>query len=347
VSERWQVGVLGASLCTMRTGGPIAWVSKPTTREELEADIKMAGEQGIAYRVIGGGSDILLPDEGFDGLVIIPTNRRLEMLSETNFPEPPLAMENQRYRQELGKGFLEMEKKIMAGHEQAWIISGAGVPWGQLVMWSFTQGLLGLQWFARIPCAVGGAIYNNIHGEKQFLSAVVQQVTSFSPTKGWVTRLPSELGFDYDRSVFHEHVDEVIWEVVFQLEKGLDNYVSEAKTQYLDWTKAKTEKQPSGANAGSVFQNLSPEDPVVNETGMLAAGWYVDHSGCLGWQKGGMCVYLTHGNFIVNNGTGTQQDFIHLVKKIRAQVYKMYKVWLKPEVLCIMADGNTYQWQKN
>jgi UDP-N-acetylmuramate dehydrogenase len=342
--ERWQPNVPGASLCSMKVGGSVAWVSRPSSREEIEEDLRQAGEQGLPAVLLGAGSDVLLSDEGLEALVIIPATRTTEVIGEISFPEPPLPTTNERYRVESGKGFLELQEKSLEGSEYVWVRIGAGVPWGQLVMWSLGQGLLGLQWFARIPCAVGGAVYNNIHGEKRFFSEVVQEVISFSLERGWVHRLPSELDFAYDQSIFHQHKDEVIWEVVLRLRKGSPEEVAEAKAQYIEWTQAKTEKQPSGANSGSVFQNLSPEEPVVAETGMVAAGWYVDHAGCLGWSEGGMQVYPVHGNFITNTGEGTQEQFITLVERVRTHVYATYHVWLKPEVICIMRDSKERAW---
>lgn len=343
VTDRWQENVSGSTLCTMKVGGPVQWLSRPTTREELETDLEMAKEQGIPVRILGGGSDVLLPDDGFRGLIIIPANKTLEVMGEVSFDETPLPFFNERYRIERGKGFLELVEPTIEQGDYVWVRIGAGVPWGQVVMWTFTQGLLGLQGFARIPCTVGGGIYNNIHGEKRFLSEFVQTVTSFS--NRWRTRLPSELAFGYDHSVFHEVRNEVIWEVVLRLSKGSVEAVTQAKEQYLAWTKAKTEKQPSGANCGSVFQNLSPDESAVARTGMVAAGWYVDHAGCLGWSEGDMHVYPTHGNFFINQGNGTQRDFIRLVSRVREEVHIKYEYWLKPEVICIDSDGNDIAWQ--
>ncbi|HSI20658.1 MAG TPA: FAD-binding protein [Verrucomicrobiae bacterium] len=340
--DTWE-SVEGSVLTTMGVGGLVR-VSRPASAEELENDIKTAGEQGIPYRILGAGSDVLLPDEGFGGLLIIPANKTLEVLPDAHFSEAPLPTQNERYRREEGKGYLELEKIHLPEGEAVWVRVGAGVPWGQLVMWTLQQNLVGLQWFARIPCAAGGAVFNNIHGEKHFFSEVVQQVTSYSPRDGWVTRLPSALGFAYDYSVFHDHPEEAIWDIVIKLQRVSLEEAGKAKDLYITWTKAKTIAQPSGANSGSVFQNVSAFDEVVKETGMVAAGWYVEHAGCRGWEEGGLQVYPSHGNFIINKGMGTQKDFIRLVERVRNRVHEVYGIWLAPEVICFDAEGKNHQW---
>jgi UDP-N-acetylmuramate dehydrogenase len=342
---RWQFDVLGSSLTTMKVGGLIHAVSRPAALEELQADIAEAQKMNLPVRVLGAGSNVILPDAGFKGLVIIPSSKVCEVFTPDElFIEDPLPSDDVRYRTQ--EGFLNLSggDKRHEG-EVAYVRMAAGVPWGQAVIWSLSQGLVGLQWYARIPCNVGGAVYNNIHGEKHFVAEVVQEVRSVNMTTGALRAWrPSELHFSYDFSSFHAHKDEVIWDVTWKLHRVSVEEVAEAKAHYLEWTKAKTEVQPSGANCGSVFQNIKPEEADRLGTGMTAAGWYVDNAGCLGWEEGDMQVYPTHGNFIINRGMGTQGDFLRLVQRVRQNVQEKYGVVLMPEVECITETGEAHAW---
>jgi UDP-N-acetylmuramate dehydrogenase len=344
VTDRWQADVSASSITTMKAGGTARYVTRPSTLEELREDLAEAARQHLAVRVLGGGSNVVLPDGVMNTLVIIPSAKHCGQFAPPQpYSEEPFITQDVRYRTE--EGFLNLEGGIQKlPGEPCFVRMGAGVAWGQAVMWALTQQMVGLHWYARIPCAVGGAVYNNIHGEKHFISEVVQEVTSINQHGELRTWKPSELQFSYDFSVFHTLSAEVIWEVVFKLRGVSEAEVALAKDRYLKWTKAKAEVQPSGANCGSVFQNLPPEYADILGTGMTAAGWYVDHAGCLGWEEGDMQVYPGHGNFIINRGAGTQAQFLALVQRVRQQVHEQYGVWLLPEVECLTTEGKSIQW---
>lgn len=337
----WEEHVSGMTLTSMRIGGPVQYVARPTTRESLEATLNEARELNLTTRFFGGGSNTILADEGFVGLLVIPSNRSFQQ--ETGeYAEPPVMVKD-RYGREADRGFLALNEEVVPSGESAWVTLGAGMPWGQAVMQTLDAGLVGLHYYARIPCTVGGAIYNNIHGEKHFVSECVQAVTSYDTERGWVTRLPSELDFGYDHSIFHTAKHEAIWEVTWKLTQSAA--AADAKEQYLTWTKAKVVAQPSGANCGSVFQNLDANYVAEQSLPSVAAGWYIDHAGCQGWREGALVVSNLHANFITNEGGGTQADFIRLVERVRARVYEAYGVILTPEVECLTASGTTVVWK--
>lgn len=336
--SEWQSGVLGKDLTSIKIGGPIRWVSRPHTKEELEADCQNAKAENLPCWVLGAGSNLILPDEGFDGLLIIPANKATEGVDGA-FEEAPYTEAMARYSKERG---MELPHHEVEAGEPAWFRLGAGVPWGQAVSWTLNQQAVGLHWYARIPCTVGGAAYNNIHGENHFVSEVIQEVTSFSMEHGWRTWKPSELGFAYDYSTFHAHKNDIIWDVTFKLEHVSKESAEAARTQYIAWTKAKVSAQPAGANCGSVFQNLEPSQ--VGPGKPLGAGWYIEEAGCKGWREGDMEVSPTHANFMSNLGNGTQGQVIALMQRVRQAVRDKFGVLLVPEVEVRQANGETYAW---
>ena len=351
VPSRWQRDVIGSSITSMKVGGPLEYFSRPKTVTELLEDLSMAQEMKLSFRIIGAGSDILFHDDGFKGLIIQPALAECRVLSSDEIQKEKYDkiiqfIAEPRYKREEKEAFLDLGTTVQGEEsDYGYVQIDAGVPWGQAVMWSLTNGFIGLHWYARIPCFVGGAVFNNIHGEKHLLSEVVVGVWSITPGESAPTFIPvSELELGYDHSRFH-HTKEIILSVVLRLHRESTEVVQAAKQQYLQWTHAKTAVQPSGANAGSVFQNITPEQAKDAGQEMLAAAYYVDHGGLRGEQCGGMQVYPTHGNFIVNLGGGTQADFIQLVERVRAEVLKTYGVRLEPEVECITETGERHVWQ--
>lgn len=298
-------GVLASLLTTMKSGGEVRYLAEPKSLEELKSVIDWAKTQTLPIKIIGGGSDLLLADAGFKGLLLHPVNRSLELL-------------------EGGK-----------------VRVGAGMPLGQLVALCLQNGLSGLEYFARIPCQVGGAIYNNIHGlEGHFISQFVTEVKSIDLDQFQIQSFKSQdIDFAYDQSIF-QHNSQLIYEVTFRLQPRSKSEIQACQAYYLQQTKIKSQRQPSGPNAGSVFKNLA--QPVEGDN--KAAAWYIDQCGLKGLRVGGMQVDLGHANFIVNVDHGTQADFISLVKQIQARVQEKYGFDLEPEVECWQVDGEKIKW---
>lgn len=353
VPERWQTGLTGASLTSMKVGGEIRFFSKPATETELAEDIRVAVAAGLPIKVLGGGSNLLFADKGFAGLVVQPQCNQIIELDgpaaaryqnelDTLLVATPVAP---RYTPGGEVGSLRLEQgEERLGDERTLIEIGSSVPWGKAVVSTLRANAIGLHWFARIPCHVGGAIYNNIHGERHFLSEIIAAVRAVNMRTG-ESRVfgPQELAFGYDYSRFHRG-EEVITAGIFALEPVPEPLAKDKLQQYTDWTVAKAKVQPSGANCGSVFQNIAPHVAAQAGTESLSAAWYIDQCGLRGTREGGMQVYPGHANFIVNDGTGTQADFIALVQRIRTTVQEKFGLALMPEAEAISVTGEPVAW---
>lgn len=347
----WSENVSAAQITSMKAGGAVRYLAKVRALEELQETVRLAGLLELPVRVIGGGSNLILSDEGFGGVAIQPLFTQQELLADASAYAPALAdfqssqAASPRYGATKEADYLKLEDAVDEDGETTLIRLGAGVPWGQAVIWTLNQGLVGLHLFARIPCHVGGAVYNNIHGGSRLLSEFVVAVEAFNAETGETEILhPSQLEFGYDASVFHRRRELVVVRVVFALPKPKPETVVAARTQYLLWTKEKTRVQPAGANCGSVFQNLRHEDLPAPDAA-VAAAWYVDQAGLRGYEIGGLQVYPNHANFIVNRGEGTQGDFIKLVRHIRQTVHERFHVWLTPEAECMGPRGEVLVWE--
>jgi UDP-N-acetylmuramate dehydrogenase len=343
----------GAAVTTMRIGGEIEnWVS-PTTSELPSV---LAGTDPTQLRVVGGGSNLVLSDAGLRGTVLhlkgvgtqVWSDERvsqdLPALVRVSGLSAPYQTGGEASMLQLSDG-QQLAAQLAVIPERVVLVLDAGMPWGQAVATSLQRKLGGLHWYARIPCQVGGAVYNNIHAEQHLLSEVVQAVEAFdlaSQTLRWYAA--SELEFGYDTSYFHYH-PAVITRVAFALIPLTDELHHACRSSYTQWTQAKAVAQPAGANCGSVFQNLTLEQKQSANLPQLAAGWYLDQVGAKQEGRGELQVSQVHANFISNQGVGSQADFIDLVELLRGRVYEQFGFWLHPEVECWDEYGKVLPWR--
>ena len=344
----WEADADGSLLTSMRCGGSVTYLARPKTISELQETLALAASRALPIKLLGGGSNLILSDEGFSGVLVRPQFRWLRPV-ETDAWQNALDLlaaqtaDGQRYRAE-GTGYLALTDSQTGQGPLRLIEAGCDVAWGQLVQFSLQRHLHGLHRYARIPCKVGGAIYNNIHAAEHLLQEAVCAVQSLVPETGELLwHFQDRLDFGYDSSRFHLS-GEVIVSALFALpEVSPPNSQADA-VLYRDWTAQKAAVQPSGPNCGSVFKNLLA--PAAGEN-QVAAGFYVEACGFKGRQVGGMQVYPEHANFIVNLGNGRQADLIELIAQIREAVRDRFSVELEPEAECIDTMGFVHQWEKS
>ena len=344
----WQTNVPASTVTSMRCGGPLAYLAKVASLAEVQESLTVAARLGLPVCLLGGGSNLVFADDGFAGVVIQPQQQGIDYVTapdsllQRGLREQAEHVVASRYRTEKRPDALSLKEGAIETGEPVLVEMSAGVVWGQAVAWSLKECLSGLQWYARIPCRVGGAVYNNIHGQSHLLSEQIVAVRAIDRESGELTTYTSaDLDFGYDHSRFHEH-PAVIVSVVFTLERVSNEAAANNQKLYLDWTKEKARVQPSGANCGSVFKNLDPADAGDRP---VAAGWYIDECGLRGEQEGGMQVYPGHANFIINLGEGTQADLTRLIRRIQAAVQKRFGIWLEPEVECLTSTGERTSWR--
>ena len=153
-----------ARLTTIRTGGHGDWFARPDTSERLAALLRWAHDHRVEVGVVGSGSNLLVADEGFRGLV-------LKLDGELATIEPD------------GEGLL----------------CGGGARLPQAAARAAREGLSGLEFGVNIPGTVGGAVKMNANAYGGDLSRVLEWVEIASP-EGVGRRRPEELGFAYRRS---------------------------------------------------------------------------------------------------------------------------------------------------
>jgi UDP-N-acetylmuramate dehydrogenase len=203
-----------ARYSTYRIGGP-ATVLLPRTGEDVAAALKLSAESGVSWFALGLGSNILLPDDGLDALVI-----------------------------RMGKGLDRLEQN----HDQ-WCI-GAGLPAPLAARRTAGAGFAGLHIFVGVPGTVGGGVYMNAGCHGGDWSEVVQTVTVVDEAGTESVLSRREIPFTYRRSGLDQRI---VLETTVRLRPEEPSRVEEAVAEMFEWRQRGTPfNQPC---CGSVFKN--------------------------------------------------------------------------------------------
>jgi len=218
---------------TFAIGGPAKYFAAAKTKEEVLEAIDFAEKKKLPFFVLGGGSNILINDGGYDGLII-----------------------------KIQIGGVKVEEDV--------ITAGAGVLLSQLVNESANKGLSGLEWAVGIPGTIGGAVNGNAGAYGRSVSESAREVVVLAEEDGrWKEKRYSreECGFEYRKSKFkHLANREIILEVVLKMQKSDTEKVRGEIRNTILQRKGKIPAQPS---AGCVFKNIKKDGHLVVAAGKL------------------------------------------------------------------------------
>ena len=274
---------LGA-LTTWRVGGPAAI----RVRIETVADgvsIARSLPAGVPVAALGRGSNLLVADAGFAGVVLT-----------------------------LGSAFDVVE----LGSEL--VVAGGATALPVLARRAAAAGRSGLGFFVGIPGSVGGAVRMNAGGHGRETREVLRAATVIDlASDGHVQRRePSSLELGYRHSALGPM--EIVVEAEFAVTMGSPNALRDELADVVRW---RSEHQPGGANAGSVFRN-PPGD---------SAARLIDQAcGLRGFRHGGAVVSEKHANFIQADPAATAADVHQLIMSVRDRVGRETGVELEVEV---------------
>ena len=202
---------------TFKIGGKAKYFYKAKTKEELIKAVKMAKKLKLPFFILGGGSNLLVADKEFDGLVIN------FQFSTFNFQDNKIFCEG-------------------------------GVPLVSIVSKAAENSLKGLEWGAGIPGTLGGAIRGNAGAFGESIGNIIKQVEVFNSEKEKIENYSQKDGdFAYRESVFKKRPELVILSAELELKTGNKEEIRNKMKEYLDYRK---DKQPlEFPSAGSVFKN--------------------------------------------------------------------------------------------
>ena len=340
---------------TFKVGGPARFFAGAATRDDFAEALRLAREEHLPVFVLGGGSNILVSDSGFPGLVIHPVQRGISV-------EPA----------ESGKVILRIE---------------AGETWDEVVRRAVEEGFWRIENLSHIPGQAGAAIVQNIGAYGQQISDVLASATVLEIQTGKVLTLGSgECGFGYRKSIFNTSAKNEF--IILQLELEIDrrgkadlrypdvrNYFSErgvaepairevreAIIQIRD-LKFPFPRQEKGGNAGSFFKNLVLSGAAFEilrenlrrnfsttecrrleeirtrsataEAVKIPTAFLIEICGLKGHCEGGARVNETQPLVLLNDGGATAHDVLALAGVVRRTVHARtgMTISLEPELV--------------
>ena len=283
-------------------GGPADLYAETGNVETFVAALAAARSSGIPTMVIGGGTNLVVSDRGFRGIVL-------------------------RYRG---------DRLVAAGRR---VTADAGAVFEDLVNFSIEHGLQGVETFAGIPGSVGAAIYGNAGAYGHSLSERVAHV-HFHDGREIRVFTNRECQFQYRESIFKRHKDWIIFSAELLLEPADAGRLRETADGIRNVRNEKFPLTMKCA--GSIFKNLlfdnlpaavAAEVPAsaVRE-GKVPAAWFLEQVGAKGVQRGDIHVASHHANLIYNAGAGTASELCALIEDLKARVRARFGMDLEEEV---------------
>ncbi len=292
-----------------KLGGPADLLYEAKTIDELISSVQSAILYKVPYLIIGGGSNILVSDSGFRGLVIKNKTLSIQL-----------------------KGFAGGVEKGKLDLKEAIVQADSGVPANLLIRYTLDQGLAGLENMLGLPGTVGGAVYNNSHHLNKLWGDHIIEVQALDLEGKIKKYTQKECQFDYDYSIFHK-TKEVILSASFQLKREDKDILWAIANEAV---KRRASTQPLGIpSSGCMFKNIPLADQMRLGLSTLSIGYLIDKVGLKGLQIGGASVSQIHANFIVNDGTATSQDVFDLGILIKSKIKEKFGVDLVEEVIII------------
>lgn len=296
-----------APLSTFKIGGKAKYYIEITTKEELAEVLLWRKNKKIDFAILAGGSNILIADSGFSGLVL----------------------------------HIKAEEITLKGDR---IESQSGASLANVLRLAVSNSLLGMEWAAGIPGSIGGALRGNAGAFGNSMSDIVENVEIYDINKTKFDILSRrECQFAYRDSMFKRNSDLIIWSAICKLRKGPQTQITKKVNEFLD---NRSCTQPQLPSAGCVFKNLKLEqlerankqlaeqaiESGAAKHGMVGTGWIISRCGIQGKTIGGAKISLEHANFIVNTAKASAEDVIMLISFIKQQVRARYSVQLMEEL---------------
>lgn len=324
-------------LTTMRLGGQASEVVTCESRADLETTIVRALEADQPYFVIGGGSNIIARDEGFDGSIILNRLKEFEVIKDTD--------------------------------THTTIRIGAGESWDETVRRTVDMGLSGIEAMSAIPGTAGATPVQNVGAYGQEIADTFVELEAYDTNaKSWAVLTKADCQFSYRSSIFKDPAarHHVIASITLQLNKApIQPPFYDSLQRYLDdhhiddhspqtirdaVTAIRATKLPDPstiANTGSFFKNPivdrekaskliesypdMPHYPMPDGSVKLAAGWLMEQSGLKNYEAHGFGTYEHNALVVVNKSAHSYQQLAEFKDELIQKVATHFGVTLEQE----------------
>ena len=280
---------------SFKIGGKVDAFIVVNTVDELSNLLKVLTEKNAEYLLVGNGSDLLVSDSGYPGIVIKLAG---------NFEN--IVFDDEKDEKEFSR-----------------ITAGAAISLARLSNYLMERGLTGFEFASGIPGTLGGAIYMNAGAYGGEMKDVVRKVSLLSPDgEKIVERSCEDMNFQYRNSSIQED-NYIVLSVELELPNDEKKKISDRINELRD---KRNSKQPVNfPSAGSTFKR--PKD------GFAAA--LIDEAGLRGFRVGDAQVSEKHTGFVVNVGTASAEDVLNVMRHVQKTVYEKNGIMLEPEVKLI------------
>lgn len=304
---------------TLGVGGNARFFAITTSLEDVREGTVWAREHSVQLCILGKGSNVLVSDKGFDGLVISMNMQEMEFLPHT-------------------------------------VMCGAGVAMARAASECIKHNRAGFAWAVGIPGTIGGSVYGNAGCFGGEMKDVVESVEVVDAHTGEVYTLSArECAFEYRESIFKKHPEWIITRITLTLGESTAREMEITQEYMRDTARMRIKEQEIGARtAGSTFKSIPITEQTLTELrkhgphwqkghtatcwifesrkGFLSAGFLIDIAGLMGARVGGVSVSRTHANFLVNDGTARAEDVVMLIGLIKERVHRMFGIFLEEEI---------------
>lgn len=294
-----------------RIGGETEFWFEAKNQEELVKAVILSRKLSLPFFVLGGGTNVLIGDKTFPGLVIKNNSGQIRIL---------------------GVG-----GKIVKGERQdsrVLVEADSGVVFNRLVRFTLDEALSNFESFLGQPGSVGGAIYINAHfmKDKKYVGDYVSSVKILDSNNQIKDVGPEYLQFGYDYSKIQETQD-IVLSATFNFTRLVKEKVWERANQTTFYRQT---TQPSGyPTAGCTFRNISYAQALSIPTPgyTTSAGYLIDQCGLKGKVIGGAQISDQHANFILNKNHASARDVIILIELCKSKVKEKFNIDLHEEIV--------------
>ncbi len=290
-----------AGHCSFRTGGPADALVSVRTGGELSALLALLRAQGVAYFLLGKGTNLLIGDGGFRGVIVTTVDPGKEPAAGPG---------------EAGEPFFLNSVRVQGNR----IAAGAGATLKAVAVAAMEHGLAGMEFAAGIPGTVGGGLVMNAGAYGGEMRQVVRKAGLLMPDGTMRDCSGEEMEFGYRTSLLRR-IPAAALRAEFELTPG-DPAAIRAKI--ADLAAQRRAKQPlEYPSAGSTFKR--PEG--------YFAGKLIMDAGLAGYSIGGAQVSDKHCGFVINRGGATSAQIRALIEDVQQKVYEEAGVCLEREVI--------------
>jgi UDP-N-acetylmuramate dehydrogenase len=339
-----------APLTTLGVGGGARWYARANSAASAAAAVAWAAERDLPLVVVGGGSNLIVADDGWPGLVLHVAINGIE---------------------------------VSEGGDATRLVAGAGEAWDGLVSLAVSRGLAGIECLSGIPGTVGGTPVQNVGAYGQEVADVIDHVTILDRTSGALLDLAArDCGFGYRMSRF-KGADAgrfVVCAVTFRLMAGrptvvypdvvahmrqraiMDPTLADVREAVLLIRRQKgmvvDAADPDTRSVGSFFVNpvlpaerfatlkdtaggAVPSFAVDGGRVKVPAAWLIERAGFpKGFAAGAAGISSKHPLALVNRGGATAREIVALGARIKREVADRFGVWLKAEPVFVGGEDN-------